>query len=581
MSDKYLGRYKTILGGSIIYAIGLFLCTWGAVPPHYEAGYFLPGLFLFITVGSGCIKPCVVTLGADQFDPKDPDQVEEKAKFFNYFYWAINLGATVSYGYLTHLALNGQAPSISEPWGFFASFLIPAVSFVIGIIVFVGGSPRYKHAPPSSSVLGEFGQIVYTAGKRSGQGKALLTGIFFMMFGAIIVVIGYFVHNETAHLTLAIGGMILILLGIVIVCYFGKHTTWLNTAADLPTTSCKVPDAAEVLRLSPYLGLLCIFWGVYGQMSNNFFNQGCQMDLRLGDGDDPALLSANLLNLFDTFVILVFVPIFDSCIYPAWERWTGKKLRPIAKMQAGFIFCVRIVLCIRDHFLSSSKHHTHTHTQVLAMICSAFVEIWRKRRSTIQDIGSNCDDVFIPMNSLSIWWQAPQFILVGISEILISISSYELFYSEVPNNMRSVCQALNLLTTSLGSMLTGGINSIFSSWLPDNLNDGKLELVYFFIAGLAFLAYLALRVVSAGFKYKKDDENEIDEEALIASGFSPPMSRASVSRSHVLKRRSSTARSWERRGSVPAIPVSPPQQRASFISNRLDNRGESRPRAFT
>ena len=79
---------------------------------------------------------------------------------------------------------------------------------MIGIIVFVGGSPRYKHAPPSSSVLGEFGQIVYTAGKRSGQGKALLTGIFFMMFGAIIVVIGYFVHNETAHLTLAIGGMI-------------------------------------------------------------------------------------------------------------------------------------------------------------------------------------------------------------------------------------------------------------------------------------------------------------------------------------------------------------------------------------
>ena len=125
------------------------------------------------------------------------------------------------------------------------------------------------------------------------------------------VVIGYFVHNETAHLTLAIGGMTLILLGIVIVCYFGKHTTWLNTAADLPTTSCKVPDAAEVLRLSPYLGLLCIFWGVYGQMSNNFFNQGCQMDLRLGDGDDPALLSANLLNLFDTFVILVFVPIFE------------------------------------------------------------------------------------------------------------------------------------------------------------------------------------------------------------------------------------------------------------------------------
>ena len=70
------------------------------------------------------------------------------------------------------------------------------------------------------------------------------------------------------------------------------------------------------------------------------------------------------------------------------------------------------------------------------MICSAFVEIWRKRTSTIQDIGSNCDDVFIPMNSLSIWWQAPQFILIGVAEILISISSYELFYSEVCHSYR-------------------------------------------------------------------------------------------------------------------------------------------------
>jgi len=186
------------------------------------------------------------------------------------------------------------------------------------------------------------------------------------------------------------------------------------------------------------------------------------------------------------------------------------------------------------------------------------------------------------MNNLSIWWQAPQFILIGVAEILISISSYELFYSEVPNNMRSVCQALNLLTTSLGSMLTGGINSIFSSWLPDNLNDGKLELVYLFIAALAFAAYLALRVVSSGFRYKKEDDgDEIDEETLIASGFSPPMSRASVSRSHVLKRRSSTARSWERRDSVPAIPVTPPQQRVSWVSNRIDSGGATRPRAFT
>jgi len=79
------------------------------------------------------------------------------------------------------------------------------------------------------------------------------------------------------------------------------------------------------------------------------------MDLRLGSGENPALLSANLLNLFDTFVILVFVPIFDACIYPTWEKCTGRPLRPIAKMQAGFIFCVRRRRCRRRFSLTTTQ----------------------------------------------------------------------------------------------------------------------------------------------------------------------------------------------------------------------------------
>ena len=170
------------------------------------------------------------------------------------------------------------------------------------------------------------------------------------------------------------------------------------------------------------------------------------------------------------------------------------------------------------------------------MICSAFVEIWRKRRSTIQDIGSNCDDVFIPMNSLSIWWQAPQFILVGISEILISISSYELFYSEVPNNMRSVCQSLEFTHNFAWIHAYGRDQLYILLVVARQLERWQIGIGIFFHRRFSLLAYLALRVVSADFKYKKDDEDEIDEEALIASGFSPPMSRASVSRTHVLKR---------------------------------------------
>jgi hypothetical protein len=49
-------------------------------------------------------------------------------------------------------------------------------------------------------------------------------------------------------------------------------------------------------------------------------------------------------------------------------------------------------------------------------------------------------DVIPQMSHLSILWQIPQFVLIGISEILSSITALEFFYSQAPTCMRSVSQ---------------------------------------------------------------------------------------------------------------------------------------------
>lgn len=79
------------------------------------------------------------------------------------------------------------------------------------------------------------------------------------------------------------------------------------------------------------------------------------------------------------------------------------------------------------------------------------------------------------MDGLPLGAQIPQFILIGASEILSSVTSLEFFYAEAPHTMRGVSAGLNLLTTALGSWLTVPLLRLvsdadaFAAWMgPDS-----------------------------------------------------------------------------------------------------------------
>merc|ERR550519_1217344 len=87
LADSVLGKYKTILYIAILYAIGQFILSFGAFGTGSIPVSFI-GLLL-IGVGTGGIKPCVVSLGGEQF--KLPEQKEDMSSFFAMFYASINL----------------------------------------------------------------------------------------------------------------------------------------------------------------------------------------------------------------------------------------------------------------------------------------------------------------------------------------------------------------------------------------------------------------------------------------------------------------------------------------------------------
>ena len=85
--------------------------------------------------------------------------------------------------------------------------------------------------------------------------------------------------------------------------------------------------------------------------------------------------------------------------------------------------------------------------------------------------------------------QVPQFSLIGISEILASITSLEFFYSQAPLTMRSVSQAFNLVTNSIGSLLTVPLVYLVNSnpkkeWLPSNLDQGHVTYYFLVLASI-------------------------------------------------------------------------------------------------
>lgn len=310
------------------------------------------------------------------------------------------MGATFSFGILTNIAVSGLPPVIPQDYGFFASFMIPALVFVIGFFVFRCGKSRYRRVPPKGSTLSVFFRVVIQAAASSRQGWLFISSGMLFLPGMIFTTVSYFIQDSYWHLLFALTGAILVLCGALFIVLFGRSTDWLHSALVEGGGTFKedeVMDAMQVLRLAPYFSFMVMFWAIYAQQNNNFVLQGCQMDLRIGDSDKQ--VSAAMLSVLDSSIILVFIPIFEKFLYP-YLRSRGVEPTPLRKIGAGFTLCI------------------------FAMIVAGAVESLRKSSSLVHHLHSNCasENEELSMSQLSIWWQAPQYTLIGLSEILASIS---------------------------------------------------------------------------------------------------------------------------------------------------------------
>lgn len=165
-----------------------------------------------------------------------------------------------------------------------------------------------------------------------------------------------------------------------------------------------------------------LYWLAYNQMLNNLVSQAGTLVL----GNTPNDVLAKLNPLF----IIVTIPIMDFFIYPALRKMRVR-LSPIRKITAGFIVAslAMVSACVTQYYIYKLSPCGNNINKL---------------------IKSGRKDCQAP---ISVWVQALPYGLIGLSEVLASITKLEYAYTKAPNNMKSTVQAVALFTSALSSAL--------------------------------------------------------------------------------------------------------------------------------
>ncbi|GFY77018.1 peptide transporter family 1 [Trichonephila inaurata madagascariensis] len=277
LADSYLGKFKTILYISIVYAIGNIILSVGSIPNEMNImkGVSLLGL-LIIGVGTGGIKPCVSAFGGDQFSS---NQKKECERFFSIFYFAINGGSVVS-TILTPI-LRADVHCFGSDSCYPLAYGIPAALMLVALILFLIGKPLYKIKPAEGNIFASVFKCICHAISRKSKSK----------------------EKKKSH--------------------------WLDYADD-EFDKDLIKDIKTLLRVLWIFIPVPIFWALFDQTGSSWTLQATKMDGQvMGYHIKP-----DQMQVMNAFLIIVLIPVFDYIVYPLFSKCNLLK-KPLQRIAVG------------------------------------------------------------------------------------------------------------------------------------------------------------------------------------------------------------------------------------------------------
>jgi proton-dependent oligopeptide transporter, POT family len=451
IADRLLGKYATIVTLSLVYCLGHAVLS---VTEGTLWGLWV-GLGL-IAVGSGGIKPCVSAHVGDQFGKGNWFRLR---RIYQIFYFMINLGSALSMSLIPWIfAWRQTQTGFLRDYAVSIAFGIPGVLMFLATVVFFMGRNVFVHVQPrpggtlglldslsSIALFMAVGHLFFTAGKPLWVIAAWSLGL--LALGLTFFAIRQRRERDDGFLAVVAFCTMAWLKG------EGKNDAARRDAVaaddDLGRSRFFAPavrhygaDVARgphaVAKIMSVFIMVSLFWALFDQSGSSWIRQAKLMRTVsvLGFEILPSQLQA-----LNPVLVMLLIPLLDYFVYPFAEK-KGFRVTALRRMTIGMLFA----------FLS-------------------FVVVALIQRS-IDAVGPG---------KVNILWQAVPYVIITISEVLVSVTGLEFAYSQAPKRMKSTIMGFWLLTVAFGNLLV----SLLAEF-------GKLPLVQFFwlFAGLMLAAGL-------------------------------------------------------------------------------------------
>ncbi|KAE8662526.1 Protein NRT1/ PTR FAMILY 5.2 [Hibiscus syriacus] len=287
IADAHLGRYWTFVIASAIY--GISLLTLAVSVPALRPP----------SCGTGGTKPNISTMGTDQFDDFWPKERVQKLSFFNRWMFSIFFGTLFSNTFLIYIQDHAG-------WGL--GYGLPTAGLMISILVFLVGTPYYRH----KMSLGTFTRILQV----------------------LVAAVSKFLDKAAVK--------------------SGSNSPWML---------CPVTQVEETKRMAKMIPLLIATFipsTMLAQVATLFVKQATTLDLTMGPHFKipPACLTA-----FVTILMLISITIYDRLFVPTVRLYTKnpRGITLLQRMGIGLVpqITVMIIACFVERKRISVARENH------------------------------------------------------------------------------------------------------------------------------------------------------------------------------------------------------------------------------